>query len=115
MEIKLRFTIKYMFKLEKHLDKFLNYPKVCPHGTPLEDTSYIFDALSLDNIEVGEKTFIKRLEDEKEVLRFSKKVGLNIGDMIKMIENHEDSNIKIERSGIYIEINRALARKIYVK
>ena len=102
-------------KLEEKLDKYLNYPKACPHGTPLEDNSYIFNAISLDSIEVGERTFIKRLEDEREVLRFSKDIGLNIGDMIKIIENDLNGNIKIEKNGEYIEINRELTKKIYVK
>ena len=102
-------------KLEEKLDKYLNYPKACPHGTPMEDNSYIFNAISLDSIGAGEKTFIKRLEDEREVLRFSKDIGLNIGDMIKIIENDGNSNIKIERSGEYIEVDRELGKKIYVK
>lgn len=102
-------------KLEEKLEKYLDYPKACPHGTPLEDTSYIFDAISLDTIEIGAKTFIKRLEDEKEVLRFSKSIGLNIGNMIKMIDKDLNGNIKIERKGKYIDIEKSIAEKIYVK
>nr|WP_300005483.1 metal-dependent transcriptional regulator [Tissierella sp.] len=102
-------------ELEARLDKYLEYPKVCPHGTPLEDKSYLFDAITMDSIGRGEKTFIKRFKDEKEVLRFSKDRGLNIGDMIKIVENELDAPIKIEKNGQYIEIDRQLAKKIYVK
>lgn len=102
-------------KLEKHLEEYLNYPKVCPHGTPLEDNTYIFNAISLDSVGIGESKSIERLEDEKEVLRFSKNMGLNIGDSIRMVEKNEDGIIKIERNGINIEIDKELAKKIYVK
>lgn len=102
-------------KLEKHLEEYLNYPKVCPHGTPLEDNAYIFNAISLDSVGIGESKIIERLEDEKKVLRFSKNMGLNIGDSIRMVEKNEDGIIKIERNGINIEIDKELAKKIYVK
>lgn len=102
-------------KLEKLLERYLDYPKICPHGTPLEDDSYIFNTTSLDSISEGENTIIKRLEDEKEVLRFSRSIGLNIGDIIKIIDKDAKGNIKIEKDGKDIEIREDLAKKIYVK
>lgn len=102
-------------QLEERLEKYLDYPTICPHGTPLEDDSYIFNATSLDSMLEGENAIIKRLEDEKEILRYSKMMSLNIGDTIKIIDKDLKGNIIIEKDGENIEIREDLANKIYVK
>ncbi len=102
-------------KLEKLLEKYLEYPKVCPHGTPLEDDSYIFCTRSLDSAEKNIDIIISRLEDEKDLLKFSKLKGLNIGDSIKILDKNPDGTIGIEKDGKAIEIDEVFAKKIYVK
>ncbi|MGO1469180.1 MAG: metal-dependent transcriptional regulator [Tissierella sp.] len=102
-------------QLEERLEKYLDYPTICPHGTPLEDDSYIFNATSLDSMLEGENAIIKRLEDEKGILRYSKMMSLNIGDTIKIIDKDLKGNIIIEKDGENIEIREDLANKIYVK
>lgn len=102
-------------QLEERLEKYLDYPTICPHGTPLEDDSYIFNATSLDSMLEGENAIIKRLEDEKGILRYLKMMSLNIGDTIKIIDKDLKGNIIIEKDGENIEIREDLANKIYVK
>lgn len=102
-------------KLEKKLEEYLDYPKMCPHGTPLEDGSYIFNVTTLASISEGESTVVQRLEDEKEILRFSRTMGLKIGDIIKKISKDPEGNIKIEKDGVSIEIREDLAKKIYLQ
>ncbi|HHX59861.1 MAG TPA: metal-dependent transcriptional regulator [Epulopiscium sp.] len=101
-------------KLEGKLEKYLNYPEVCPHGTPIEDHSYIFNYISLDRIQEGESVVIKRLEDEKIILKYSKQEGLNIGDTIKVHSKDQKRIAIIQDSGIFVEIKNELAKKIYV-
>lgn len=100
-------------KLEKLLEKYLDYPKVCPHGTPLEGNSYIYNNISLDSIELGESVIINRIMDEKEILRYIRSIDLNIGDSIKMVEKDVDGKIKIEKNGRTIDIEENSAKKIY--
>lgn len=101
-------------KLESLLEKYLDYPKACPHGTPLEGNSYIYNNISLDSIKSGESVTIERIVDEKEVLRYIKSRDLSIGDRIRLVEKALDGNIKIEKNGRSIDIEEDLAKKIYI-
>lgn len=102
-------------KLERHLDEYLGYPKHCPHGTPLEDDTYTIEVKSLDKVLLGESTSISRLKDQKDVLRFSESIGLNIGDKIKVVNKNSDGIIEIKKDDLKISIEKDMARKIYVE
>lgn len=102
-------------KLEKMLEKYLDYPQVCPHGTSLVNDNYILDTRSLDTILEGESVLIQRFKDEKETLRFARDIGLNIGDHIKIINRDSKGNIKIEKNSKKIEVGKKFTKKIYVK
>ena len=102
-------------KLERALDKYLDYPKYCPHGNPIiskeeEIASYI----SINDLSQGEKAVIKRLRDDKEVLRYIKKIDLRIGDEIKLVEKNAESNIIIKRKSKKIQIKKKYLNDIYV-
>lgn len=101
-------------KLEELLERYLDYPKVCPHGTPLEDDSYIFNTSSLDSVKIGETTYIKRIVDEKEILKYVKAMDLKIGDNVKILEKDSHETIKIEKNGVIIDIEKNLSKKIFV-
>lgn len=101
-------------KLEELLERYLDYPKVCPHGTPLEDDSYIFNTTSLDSVKIGETTYIKRIVDEKEILKYVKAMDLKIGDNVKILEKDSHETIKIEKNGVIIDIEKNLSKKIFV-
>lgn len=101
-------------ELEMLLEKYLDYPKVCPHGTPIENNHYIFNHISLDNIKTGESVTIQRLEDKKDILRYIRLVNLNIGDAIKILQRDESGNLKVQNDGTDIEIKYELVKKIYV-
>ncbi len=102
-------------KLERHLEKYLDYPKICPHGTPLDDDSYIFYNTSLDSIEENKLMTVIRFEDKKEILRFMKSVDLEIGDLIKVSHRDKDGNIILKKEGNDIRIEEKFTRQIYVK
>lgn len=102
-------------KLEEHLDKFLGYPKVCPHGTPLEDYRYTTETYSLDNMIIGESIIIKRIEDEKNILRFVNDIELKIGDLVEITNRSPDGIVRVEKDNVSIDIEKNLAEKIYVE
>lgn len=102
-------------KLERRLEKFLKYPECCPHGTPLEDDAYTLNANSLESVLVGESAVINRLEDEPEILKFSKIFELNIGDKVKVINKKGNGIVEIKKDDINIEIKEDLAKNIYIR
>lgn len=104
-------------ELEKRLDKYLNYPKICPHGTPIiNDEKEKLTYKSLDSLSVEERGKIQRLADFKEVLRYTKDNGLKIGTnmKIKSIEESSVTIILVEEDKC-ISIDKEIARNIYVK
>lgn len=101
-------------ELEKLLDKYLNYPKFCPHGNPIireedEEKSYI----SMKDLSKGEKAVIKRLRDNKEVLRYIEEVNLKIGDQIELVDK-DNKRMRIKIRGKEIEIELGFVKDIYV-
>lgn len=101
-------------KLEERLEEYLDYPEICPHGTPIRNNGYLFNDISLDQINSGESLVIKRLADDKEILRYAKLIDLNIGDKITVLGKDSKENIKIKNKEKKIEIKFDLAKKIYV-
>ncbi|HHX62368.1 MAG TPA: metal-dependent transcriptional regulator [Epulopiscium sp.] len=101
-------------KLEERLEEYLDYPEICPHGTPIRNNGYLFNDISLDQINSGESLVIKRLADDKEILRYAKLIDLNIGDKITVLGKDSKGNIKIKNKEKKIEIKFDLAKKIYV-
>lgn len=101
-------------KLEELLEKYLEYPKFCPHGTPIEDTTYIFSHTTLDKVEIGKNVMIKRLADEKDILRYIRLSNLNLGDTISVLGKDEEGSIRIQKDQIELIINQELSRKIFV-
>lgn len=101
-------------KLEERLEEYLGYPEICPHGTPIKNNGYLFNHISLDRIKSGENVVIKRLADDKDILRYVKLIDLNIGDKITVLNKDVKENIKIKNNEIELEIKHELAQKIYV-
>ncbi|SDZ33519.1 iron (metal) dependent repressor, DtxR family [Proteiniborus ethanoligenes] len=103
-------------ELEKHLEIFLNYPKFCPHGTPiLKNNTSSTNYRTLDLLSIGEKTQIHRLLDEKELLQYVSELGLGIGDCITVIHVAPyNGPITLRKGKTNIIIGLEAAKKIYV-
>lgn len=72
-------------KLEGRLDKYLNYPKACPHGSPIfQNEIGLSRYRTLDTLDVGEESTIRRVFDERKLLQYVDSLGLSIGDEIKV-------------------------------
>lgn len=103
-------------KLETRLEKYLDYPKICPHGTPISRHNYLFNYISLDKIPIGDIVCLKRFEDDKEVLRYVRELNLNIDDKIKLINvDLQMEVISIQKDKKIIEVKKEFAKKIYVE
>lgn len=104
-------------ELERRLDEYLNYPTICPHGTPIRKDEIIdFTYNTLDTISVGESIIIRRLTDIKELLNYMDSLDLKIGDDLKVIEKAlYNGPITLEKNGEQIVIGLEAAKKIYVE
>lgn len=103
-------------QLEKRLDKYLNYPAVCPHGTPiLKDRENLSQFKTLDKLSIGDETTIRRLIDKKEILKYADSLGLNIGEGLKIIDiDTLNGKIKIKMREQELIVTIESAKNIYV-
>lgn len=101
-------------KLEKKLEEYLDYPDICPHGTPLNHDQYLFDYLPLNNALLGEVVSIKRLKDNKEFLKSIKDLNLIINNKYKVI-NIKDGKYTLSNKEEIIKLSKKLAENIYIK
>lgn len=104
-------------KLEERLDKYLNYPKFCPHGSPIiENENEILNYRTLDLLLPGEEGTIQRITDMKKSLEYANKINLKIGDIIKVIDEDKSNKlIRFEKDGQKLDIDQEVAKKIYIK
>lgn len=101
---------------EERLEKYLSYPKTCPHGSPIPSGNIgVNNYRTLDSLKVNESTKIRRVTDDSELLRYVTHLGLNIGDSIT-VEDLALYNgpITLKKEEKDIIIGREAARKIYV-
>lgn len=100
-------------KLEEKLEAFLNYPKVCPHGTPLNSDEYLFAYTRLNEYLVGDTVILKRLQDDKKFLNEVASLNLNIEDRLEIIR-YKNKEFTVKVNGRLIELSKAQADNIYV-
>lgn len=102
-------------KLEGLLDKYLNYPKVCPHGNDIiHKGERQVEYKKMDSLIPKEEATIKRFTDNKKLLTYVKRLGLNIGDQIEVINVGKDGFVNIKRNKENMSIKKEHAKKIYV-
>ncbi|MBU3204819.1 metal-dependent transcriptional regulator [Clostridium algidicarnis] len=103
-------------KLEERLDKYLNYPKACPHGSPIfQNEIGLSKYRNLDTLDVGEETTIRRVFDERQLLQYVDSLDLNIGDEIKVVDLAPyNGPITLRKNEKDIIIGKEAANNIFV-
>ena len=103
--------------LEDKLDKYLNSPKTCPHGSIiLKADSENSNFRTMDGLVVGEVGTIRRFEDIKEILNYVDNLGLKIGDefeIVNLAPYNGPITFKIQDKIIIIGLEAA--KKIYIE
>ena len=104
-------------ELERRLDEYLNYPKICPHGSPIKKDEIVkITYKTLDTISVGESIIVRRLTDIKELLNYMDSLDLKIGDNLKVVEKAlYNGPITLEKNGDQIVMGLDAAKEIYVE
>ena len=84
-------------KMFEDLNKFLGEPETCPHGGIIySNLKKSNDKISLDEAKVGLEYTIQSIFDDKSLLTYINKIGLKIGDKLKVIEFNEiDDSVDI--------------------
>lgn len=102
-------------KLERLLDKYLGFPKICPHGNDIiHNGDEHLEYKTLESLTSKEKGTIKRFIDEQDLLIYVSKLELNIGDKIDVINIDKDGDVTIKKNNEVLSIKKEYARKIYV-
>ena len=109
-------------KLINHLEEYLGFPKVDPHGDPIPDRSGI--------IEPTEKLLLSDMEVEfdrpymcvgvknssKEYLQYLDRLNINIGAKIVVLSKEAfDYSLKIEVNGKQHGISALASKNLYIK
>ncbi|ROR23964.1 DtxR family iron (metal) dependent repressor [Mobilisporobacter senegalensis] len=75
-------------RLTDRLDRFLNYPAYCPHGSVIPKSDGQMEEVSLISIadlKVGETSQIRQVLEEKDFLDYLQDQGIEIGSQVTVI------------------------------
>ncbi len=105
-------------ELAERLERYLQYPSVCPHGAPIPyQGSHVHDKdlKELRTLRIGESAVIQRVVDEKELLDYLNHLQLTVGDQVTVvsIEPYEGPII-LQAKGKEFQISQKAAANIYV-
>ena len=100
------------------LNEFLGYPEYCPHGSTIyinnEETND--DLINMSEAKINTNYIVRRIRDERSLLMYLEKIGLKIGEKIKIIEFEEfDDSAIVEIDGEKISVSGKACKLIYLK
>jgi DtxR family Mn-dependent transcriptional regulator len=108
-------------ELIDRLDKFLEHPKMDPHGDPIPDHNGKISSahfISLSQLKQKANGVISGVaEDTPSFLQYLEKSGLRLGNNIQVVEKHEfdnSINIKINKKKT-LHISHDVAKNILIK
>lgn len=102
------------------LDRFLSFPKTCPHGAkiPSKITDYdnMESMMPLNSLEPGEKALLARIQEDGELLDYLATQGLQVGKEIQMISAADyEGPVTFQQEEQTITISYKAASQVYVK
>jgi DtxR family Mn-dependent transcriptional regulator len=105
-------------RLTARLDKFLNYPAYCPHGSAIPHPDGQIDhapLLTLNLLPMGAASHIRRVKEEKELLDYLQENGITIGCSVRIIEAAAyEGPLTLDLEGKRVQISYKAACQIYV-
>lgn len=106
-------------ELTRHLDKYLNFPTICPHGGMIPPEKGIIHEKELPTLidqQVYDVIKIKRVADEKELLDYLASLEINIGDSYKIIDiGAYEGPITLESAGKQLVVSYKAAASIFIE
>jgi DtxR family Mn-dependent transcriptional regulator len=105
-------------RLTSRLDKFLNFPAYCPHGSaiPNSDGQMNKSSLqSLDQLSVGESSNIRMVVEDNELMDYLQGLGIEIGSSVTVIEiGAYEGPFTLALKDRQIQLSHKAACQIYV-
>lgn len=105
-------------RITERLDKFLNYPNYCPHGSviPKSDGSMAELLLvPLNEFLTGSELIIHRISEEKALLDYLQSLGIEIGSRLKILAiDPYEGPFTLEIDKKMIQISYKAVCQIYV-
>lgn len=108
-------------KLTDHLEEYLGFPKVDPHGDPIPDKNGIFEKIpksfSLSElIEQSKGTVIGVEDGSSEFFQFLKRYEIGLGTEIIVVEKFGfDASVLVQINGKEISFSSVVANKIFLQ
>lgn len=105
-------------KLTDRLDKFLDFPKVDPHGDLIPDKTGNFPVINkvrLSQCKSGNKGVLIGVEDSKEFLNFLDNQQISLHDFIEVISKEEfDNSFTIQINGKIKTVSEKTAENLFL-
>ncbi len=86
-------------ELEAHIDEYLDYPKLDPHGDPIPSASGEVEEipyLRLSDLHPGDTAIVMRITDSRKLLQLMKKIDLTLNHTVLVQDKEEfDESLRI--------------------
>ena len=108
-------------KLTDHLEEYLGFPKVDPHGDPIPDKNGVFEkinkSIALSDVSVNVKGIVVGVEDGSSgFFQFLKRYEIGLGTEIKVLEKFNfDLSVLVLINGKEISFSSVVANKIFIQ
>lgn len=108
-------------KLTDHLEEYLGFPKVDPHGDPIPDKNGLFEKLSksvpLADMLENEKGIVIGVEDgSSDFFQFLQRYKIELGTEVKVIEKFSfDLSVLVLINNKEISFSSLVAKKIFIQ
>ncbi len=103
----------------ERLDKFLNYPKICPHGGTIPQHGQPLVEryrTTLKGVTEMGVYLLKRVQDNFQLLKYMEQHHLKIGDELRLLEYDAFAGAyTIEKDGEQLQVTSAVASQIYIE
>lgn len=105
-------------RLTDRLDKFLNFPAYCPHGSAIPHSDGQIDSTPLQTLNllpVGVTSHIRRVTEEKELLDYLQESGITIGSSVRIVDAAAyEGPLTLDLGENRVQISYKAACQIYV-
>ena len=107
-------------RMVDRLDKFLDYPEVCPHGESIpkkgEYLTVKHGIIPLSDFGEGESCMISKIVEDGDLLDYAQSIGLQIGEEIQIISKGAyEGPIEFNQGGKKITMSYKAATQIFVE
>lgn len=100
------------------LNEFLGYPEYCPHGSIIyiNNEEIDEDLINLSEAKVNTNYIVRRIRDERSLLMYLEKLGIKMGQKIKILEFEQfDDSAIVDIGGKKVSISSKACKFIYLK